>query len=156
MLPAIEISVPIERRRWRLPRKDVSPGGGLTEVLLHHRVTVRLTRLLSLLPDSSRILSRHQHNALDAMNHRQNRALTTASLGLLSLTLAGCGPNLFERIGNFWTLSCCGVVIVVLDVVALLELAGDTRSTGSKIAWGLLIIFFPVLGVILYYFFGRS
>ena len=70
--------------------------------------------------------------------------------------LAGCGPNLFERVSNFWTLSCCGVVVVVLDILALIELAGSTRSTGSKVLWALLIILAPVLGCILYYFFGRA
>jgi cytochrome bd-type quinol oxidase subunit 2 len=72
------------------------------------------------------------------------------------IILAGCGPNLIERVGNFWTLGCCGVLIVILDIIALVELAGSARSTGNKVLWALLIIFFPILGCILYYFFGRS
>lgn len=74
---------------------------------------------------------------------------------LIATVLAGCGPNLFERVGNFWTLGCCGTIIVILDIIALVELAGSAKTTGSKVLWALLIIFFPVLGVILYYFFGR-
>lgn len=73
-----------------------------------------------------------------------------------TIVLAGCGPNLFDRVGNFWTLGCCGALIVILDVIALVELAGSGKSTGNKVLWALLIIFFPVLGCILYYFFGRS
>jgi hypothetical protein len=73
-----------------------------------------------------------------------------------SVLLAGCGPNLIERVTNFWTLSCCGAVVVILDIIALIELAGSARSTGNKVLWALLILFFPFLGCILYYFFGRN
>ncbi len=84
------------------------------------------------------------------------RILGVLTLFVLGTMLAGCGPNLFERVSNFWTLSCCGVVVVVLDVVAIIELAGSTRSTANKVLWMLLIILAPVLGCILYYFFGRD
>lgn len=90
------------------------------------------------------------------MSRRQRRFTEILTVAVLGVMLAGCGPNLFERVSNFWTLSCCGVVIVVLDILALIELAGSTRSTGSKVLWALLIILAPVLGCILYYFFGRS
>lgn len=75
---------------------------------------------------------------------------------LPAIVLAGCGPNLLDRASNFWSLSCCGGIIVILDVIALIELAGSAKSTGNKVLWALVIIFFPVLGCILYYFFGRS
>ena len=88
----------------------------------------------------------------------RNLRLVPALLALAAVTVivAGCGPNLFERLSNFWTLSCCGGVIVILDIIALVELAGSMRSLGNKVLWALIIIFFPVLGCILYYFFGRS
>lgn len=86
----------------------------------------------------------------------QRRIAETLTLLTISMMLAGCGPNLFERVSNFWALSCCGVVIVVLDILALIELAGSSKSTGSKVLWALLIILAPVLGCILYYFMGRS
>lgn len=76
-------------------------------------------------------------------------------LVVFSVVLAGCGPNLFDRVANFWSLSCCGSVIVILDILALLELAGSPRSTADKVLWALLIIFFPIGGLLLYYFFGR-
>lgn len=84
------------------------------------------------------------------------RSFLPAVLALSTVLLAGCGPNLFERLGNFWSLSCCGIIIVVLDIIALVELAGSTKTTGSKVLWALLIVFFPVGGCILYYLFGRS
>lgn len=86
-----------------------------------------------------------------------NRKFYPALLALSALVLAGCGgPNLIERLSNFWSLGCCGIVIVILDIIALVELAGSSRSTANKLLWALLIVFFPVGGVILYYLFGRS
>ncbi len=90
------------------------------------------------------------------MKTTAHRALTVIFILTTSVFLAGCGPNLFDRMGNFWSLGCCGIVVVILDVIALLELAGSSRSGGDKILWALLIIFFPVGGLILYYFFGRK
>lgn len=78
------------------------------------------------------------------------------AIAVLSLVLAGCGPNLIERLSNFWSLSCCGIIVVVLDLIALLELAGSTRPTREKVLWALAIVFFPILGCILYYFVGRK
>lgn len=74
----------------------------------------------------------------------------------MALLLAGCGPNLVDRLGSFWSLGCCGGLIVILDVIALFELAGSARSTSNKVLWALLIVFFPVIGCVIYYFFGRS
>lgn len=78
-------------------------------------------------------------------------------LAPLTILLSGCGgPTLIDRLSTahwgFW-----GTVIVVLDLVALVDLLGDeTRSTVSTVIWTLLIIFAPVLGVILYFIFGRE
>lgn len=82
------------------------------------------------------------------------------ALPALALTglvvLAGCGDsNLFDRVGNFWSLGICGTLIVVLDIVALLEIAGKDWSTGRKALWALLIVFFPLGGLLLYWFFAR-
>ena len=85
------------------------------------------------------------------------RPLLFAVLAPLTVLLTGCGgPNLLERISTaswgFW-----GTIIIVLDLVALVDLLGDgTRSTSSTVIWALLIVFAPVLGVILYFIFGRE
>jgi hypothetical protein len=45
----------------------------------------------------------------------------------------------------------------VLDLMALIDLLGDeARGTTGKVLWTLLIVFFPVGGVILYFLFGRE
>ncbi len=77
--------------------------------------------------------------------------------GLMAVVLTGCsGPNLMDRLNAPWGYSLCGILILILDVIALLEVAGSTRSFGDKLLWGLLIFFFPVGGLILYYLFGRK
>lgn len=78
-------------------------------------------------------------------------------LGALTVLLTGCGgPNLFDRFNNFWSYGLCSTIVVVLDIIALIEVLGSDRSTGDKILWSLVIVFFPILGCILYYFFGRK
>ena len=85
------------------------------------------------------------------------RPLLLAVLAPLAVLLTGCSDqNLMDLLstGN-WGL--WGTVIIVLDLVALVDLLGDGgRETSSIVIWALLIIFFPVGGVILYFIFGRE
>lgn len=79
------------------------------------------------------------------------------ALVLMTVLLAGCGgPNLVERmLSPRW--GFFGTLIVVLDIIALVDLLGDDgRSTGSKVIWTLAVVFMPVLGVVLYFLFGRD
>ena len=81
----------------------------------------------------------------------------TVALSLSALTLTGCAEsNLVGQLVNFWSLSCCGTVVVILDIIALVELAGSPRSTGSKLLWAAIVVVFPILGCFLYYLFGRE
>ena len=85
------------------------------------------------------------------------RRLLLLVLAPLSVLLTGCGgPDLIERITRpQW--GFCGTLIIVLDLVALFDLLGDeARDTTGKVIWTLLIVFFPVGGVILYFLFGRD
>ena len=86
---------------------------------------------------------------------RRTALLGTVLLVGAALLLAGCESNLFEQLDNFWTLGCCGSVVVILDILALIELAGSARALQGKIIWALIIIFAPLLGCILYYLFAR-
>lgn len=87
---------------------------------------------------------------------RLRTAFSLVGLSLTALLLAGCGPNLFERMGGFWSLGCCSGLVVILDVLALIELIGSHRETSDKVLWAAIIILFPILGCIGYYFFGRE
>ena len=52
--------------------------------------------------------------------------------------------------------SLIGLVILVLDILAIVNLVKSSKPTGQKILWALLIIFLPVIGLILYFLLGRK
>lgn len=94
---------------------------------------------------------------MHTLAHRSRSLLGVAFVVVAALFLTGCGgPNLLERMSApYW--GVCGTVIIVLDIVALVDLLGDDRREfGGKLLWTLLIVFFPVGGLILYYVFGRD
>ncbi len=80
-----------------------------------------------------------------------------AALALGAVTLlTGCGPdNLFQAARNPLGYGVCGLIILVLDVLALIEVLNSRRSTGDKVLWSLVIVFFPFVGLLAYYFIGR-
>jgi hypothetical protein len=47
-----------------------------------------------------------------------------------------------------------GLIVLVLDIWAILNVFGSSASTGSKLLWMLLIIVLPVLGLIVWFFMG--
>jgi len=49
-----------------------------------------------------------------------------------------------------------GIVILVLDVLAILNLLKSAKPTGEKILWAVLILLLPLIGLILYYLIGRK
>ncbi len=50
--------------------------------------------------------------------------------------------------------SLVGLVILVLDVIALVSLLQSSADAATKILWALLIVLLPVLGMILYFVMG--
>ncbi len=90
------------------------------------------------------------------MQTTRYRFLPATLLVSMTLFLTGCGSgNLLERVNSPLGFGCCGFIILILDIVALVEVIGSNRSTGKKVLWALLIFFFPLGGLILYYLFGR-
>lgn len=49
-----------------------------------------------------------------------------------------------------------GTIILALDIIAIASVVMGTSSTMRKTFWVVIILLFPFLGVILYYFLGRS
>ena len=47
-----------------------------------------------------------------------------------------------------------GLLILVLDIIALMSLLKSSADSGTKILWAILIILLPVLGMILYFLMG--
>jgi hypothetical protein len=50
--------------------------------------------------------------------------------------------------------SLIGLVILVLDIIALVSLLQSGADTANKILWALLIILLPLLGMVLYFLMG--
>jgi len=49
-----------------------------------------------------------------------------------------------------------GLIVFILDIIALISVLGGRGSVGHKLLWTLLILVLPLLGMILYYLIGRS
>lgn len=49
-----------------------------------------------------------------------------------------------------------GLIILVLDIIAIISVLMGTSSVGRKLLWIIVILILPVLGMILYFLFGRS
>jgi hypothetical protein len=47
-----------------------------------------------------------------------------------------------------------GLIILILDIWAILQVFQSGASTGSKILWMVLIVVLPLIGLILWYFMG--
>ena len=82
------------------------------------------------------------------------RFLPALAVGALALTVSGCaGGNaadlLFGGYGGF-----CWLLHAIAVVWAFFQLANSHADTGSKLLWGALIFFFPLGGLLLWYFFG--
>lgn len=49
-----------------------------------------------------------------------------------------------------------GLVILVLDIIAILDCVKSSLETGKKALWIILILVLPVLGLILYFLLGKK
>jgi hypothetical protein len=50
--------------------------------------------------------------------------------------------------------SLIGLVVLVLDIIALVSLLQSGADTATKILWALLIILLPFIGMVLYFLMG--
>jgi low temperature requirement protein LtrA len=49
-----------------------------------------------------------------------------------------------------------GIVVVVLDIMAWMEILKSDRPPMSKLLWDLIVFLFPVVGVVMYHFSNRD
>jgi len=49
-----------------------------------------------------------------------------------------------------------GIIIFVLDIIAIVSVVAGHGSVGHKILWTLLVLLLPLIGMILYFLIGRS
>jgi len=48
-----------------------------------------------------------------------------------------------------------GLIVLILDIVALVDLLKSAKPPEMKLLWTLLIILLPLIGMILYFVIGR-
>jgi len=49
-----------------------------------------------------------------------------------------------------------GLIILVLDVLAIVDCVKSDKSTGKKALWIVLVLVLPLVGLILYYLVGKK
>ena len=49
-----------------------------------------------------------------------------------------------------------GLVILILDIIAIVDCLKSGASTGKKLLWILLVLILPVVGMILYFLLGKK
>lgn len=47
-----------------------------------------------------------------------------------------------------------GFIVLVLDIWAIVRIVNSGASTGKKVLWIVLVLFLPVAGLLLWWFFG--
>lgn len=55
------------------------------------------------------------------------------------------GKNMLSYSGGI-----VGLIILILDLVAIFEILNSNRTVTGKLGWSLLVFFFPVVGLVLY------
>jgi len=49
-----------------------------------------------------------------------------------------------------------GLVILVLDIIAIVDLFKSVKDTGKKVLWLILILILPLIGMVLYFLLGKK
>jgi hypothetical protein len=49
-----------------------------------------------------------------------------------------------------------GVIILVLDIIALIDILGGNGSAGHKLLWFLVVFCLPVVGMAIYFLIGKN
>ncbi len=49
-----------------------------------------------------------------------------------------------------------GILILILDIIAIVSVIAGHGTVGHKILWTLLVLLLPLIGMILYFLIGRS
>lgn len=49
-----------------------------------------------------------------------------------------------------------GLVVLVLDIIAIIDVIKSSMETGKKVLWILLVIVLPVIGMVVYFLLGKK
>ena len=91
-----------------------------------------------------------QNKFYELMGYKSFQWFSVMLAAVVVVSMAGC-----VEIGSLATGGLCSLIILVLDIIAIVEIAGSNRDLLGKLIWILLILFLPVIGLIIYYFVGR-
>ena len=84
------------------------------------------------------------------MTRSSIRTLLLGASGLL--LLAGCRMHGF----GFRGFGLIGLILLVFQGLATLEIIGTSWETTRKVLWIAVIFFLPIIGLLAYYFAGRD
>ena len=49
-----------------------------------------------------------------------------------------------------------GLVVLILDIVAIVDIVKSTLDSGKKVLWVLLVVLLPLVGMVLYFVIGKK
>ena len=49
-----------------------------------------------------------------------------------------------------------GLVILILDVIAILDVVKSSMDTGKKVLWIVLVLVLPIIGMVVYFLVGKK
>jgi hypothetical protein len=49
-----------------------------------------------------------------------------------------------------------GIIVLVLDIIAIVDVLKSSMDTGKKTLWIILILVLPVIGMVLYFLIGKK
>ena len=52
--------------------------------------------------------------------------------------------------------SLVGLLVLVLDVIAIVDVVKSAAPTNQKVLWVILILVLPVIGMVLYFLIGKN
>jgi len=47
-----------------------------------------------------------------------------------------------------------GIIVLILDIWAIIQIVQSSATTGLKVIWVLVILFLPLIGLIIWFFIG--
>jgi hypothetical protein len=70
------------------------------------------------------------------------------------VTLGGCASGNFGEMITSGPGGLCGLIILIADIYAFVQIAKSSADGVTKVLWALLVFFFPVGGLLIWYFAG--
>jgi hypothetical protein len=61
---------------------------------------------------------------------------------------------LLDKGGSMTTI--LGLVVLILDIIAIIDVLKSSMATGKKVLWIILILVLPVVGMVLYFLIGKK